>query len=481
MSYRWPLICIVLLNNAKEAKFDFTFTGELYNKLDETSDVLNFEDGFNDWEAVGVNITEYNEENEVGHYLEPEPPGLNGSGIHQIKKIFSIAPDSSLQILFQLYVEGYNASYETDNENLPPRNPKFELKFMDEDSGDTVTVMNLKRLNVQNDEWNVYDWRVKVEEAKNIWIIFVVETPEDSSIALDDVEIKWIPLPQTELENDHETALFPSATTTTTTTTLSTSSSSTTTTNTTSTSTISTTLEDTTTTTTTENTTKNSEAVSEEETESNMPTTTTTKITTTTTTTKITTTTTTEANTTSTTTAIPATNTNTTTTTNTSTTTTNSTEEGPDTTTTTTKSEETETTTESNATSSTTSSTETASTTSTSTPSTSSTENKNSTEASSTTTTTTTLKTTTVTESTEPVADAKTDTDSGSGYASQVILICLTVIFGCLFLFMVFKYQRLRTSIGDYRLQHGAGAQSRQTYDNPAFTGFGMQDSYNSR
>jgi len=477
MSYRWPLICIVLLNNAKEAKFDFTFTGELYNKLDETSDVLDFESGFNDWEAVGVNITEYNEENEVEHYLEPEPPGLNGSGIHQIKKIFSIAPDSSLQILFQLYVEGYNASYETDNENLPPRNPKFELKFMDEDSGDTVTVMNLKRLNVRNDEWNVYDWRVKVEEAKNIWIIFVVETPEDSSIALDDVEIKWIPLPQTELENDHETALFPSATTTTTTTTLSTSSSSTTTTNTTSTSTISTTLEDTTTTTTTEN----SEAVSEEETESNMPTTATT---TTTTTTKITTTTTTEANTTSTTTttAIPATNTNTTTTTNTSTTTTNSTEEGPDTTTTTTKSEEeTETTTESNATSSTTSSTETASTTSTSAPSTSSTENKNSTEASSTTTTTTTLKTTTVTESTEPVADAKTDTNSGSGYASQVILICLTVIFGCLFLFMVFKYQRLRTSIGDYRLQHGAGAQSRQTYDNPAFTGFGMQDSYNSR
>jgi len=479
MSYRWPLICIVLLNNAKEAKFDFTFTGELYNKLDEKSDVLDFESGFNDWEAVGVNITEYNEENEVEHYLEPEPPGLNGSGIHQIKKIFSIAPDSSLQILFQLYVEGYNASYETDNENLPPRNPKFELKFMDEDSGDTVTVMNLKRLNVRNDEWNVYDWRVKVEEAKNIWIIFVVETPEDSSIALDDVEIKWIPLPQTELENDHETALFPSATTTTTTTTLSTSSSSTTTTNTTSPSTISTTLEDTTTTTTTEN----SEAVSEEETESNMTTTTTTKITTTTTTTtKITTTTTTEANTTSTTTAIPATNTNTTTTTNTSTTTTNSTEEGPDTTTTTTKSEEeTETTTESNATSSTTSSTETASTTSTSTPSTSSTENKNSTEASSTTTTTTTLKTTTVTESTEPVADAKTDTNSGSGYASQVILICLTVIFGCLFLFMVFKYQRLRTSIGDYRLQHGAGAQSRQTYDNPAFTGFGMQDSYNSR
>ena len=87
MSYRWPLICIVLLNNAKEAKFDFTFTGELYNKLDETSDVLNFEDGFKDWEAVGVNITEYNEENEVEHYLEPEPPGNLASNI-PFNKIF---------------------------------------------------------------------------------------------------------------------------------------------------------------------------------------------------------------------------------------------------------------------------------------------------------------------------------------------------------------------------------------------------------
>jgi len=36
---------------------------------------------------------------------------------------------------------------------------------------------------------------------------------------------------------------------------------------------------------------------------------------------------------------------------------------------------------------------------------------------------------------------------------------------------------RLRTSIGDYQIQQGA----RQTYDNPAFNGFGMQDSYRSR
>ena len=35
----------------------------------------------------------------------------------------------------------------------------------------------------------------------------------------------------------------------------------------------------------------------------------------------------------------------------------------------------------------------------------------------------------------------------------KVVLICLVVVFGLLFLFMVVKYYRLRTSIGDYQLQ----------------------------
>ena len=69
--------------------------------------------------------------------------------------------------------------------------------------------------------------------------------------------------------------------------------------------------------------------------------------------------------------------------------------------------------------------------------------------------------------------------DNGTqyGYTAEVVLICLVVIFGLLFLLMVVKYYRLRTSIGDYQTQQGA----RQTYDNPAFNGFGMQDSYRSR
>ena len=36
---------------------------------------------------------------------------------------------------------------------------------------------------------------------------------------------------------------------------------------------------------------------------------------------------------------------------------------------------------------------------------------------------------------------------------TKVVLICLVVVFGLLFLFMVVKYYRLRTSIGDYQLQ----------------------------
>ena len=72
--------------------------------------------------------------------------------------------------------------------------------------------------------------------------------------------------------------------------------------------------------------------------------------------------------------------------------------------------------------------------------------------------------------------------DSSSSNASQIVLICLTVLFGCLFLFMVFKYHRLRTTIGDYRVAPGArGGASQQTYDNPAFSGFGLGDSYRER
>jgi len=466
MSYRWLLTCIVLLSNAKESKNDF-LTGELYNKLDEKSDVLDFENGFNGWEAVGVNITEYDEDDEIGHFLEPEPPGLNGAGVHQIRKLFSIAPDSSIQILFQLYVEGYNASDETKYQN-----PKFELQFKDDDSEDTVTVMNLKRLNVKNGNWNAYDWRAKVPEAKNIWIIFVLETP-DPSIALDDVEIRWIPLPETEVGSNHVISLFSSDTTTSTTTTTAT---------TTSTSTISTTMEDATTNNTNENTTDQTEELSEGESQSNTTTTiTTTTNTAATTTTTNTTTTAAVNNTTSTTTTTASTTNNTKATTTTNDSTTNSTEESENTTTTTTTESEEQpvTNTESSTPLSTTT---TASTTTTNTTATgsSTTTTTSSVPSPTTTTTTTTLLTSTVTESTGPVAEAHAD-EGGSSYAVQVLLICLTVIFGCLFLFMVFKYQRLRTSIGDYRLQHGAGAQSRQTYDNPAFTGFGMQDSYNSR
>ena len=81
-----------------------------------------------------------------------------------------------------------------------------------------------------------------------------------------------------------------------------------------------------------------------------------------------------------------------------------------------------------------------------------------------------------------PTPSTHTLKDAGSSYATQVVLICLVVIFGCLFLFMLVKYHRLRTTIGDYRVSPGAGAgASRQTYDNPAFSGFGLGDSYRTR
>jgi len=65
--------------------------------------------------------------------------------------------------------------------------------------------------------------------------------------------------------------------------------------------------------------------------------------------------------------------------------------------------------------------------------------------------------------------------DGGSyGYTSEVVLICFCIMFGALFLVTVGKYYQLKKNIGDYRIQQGG----QQTYDNPAFSGFGMQDSY---
>merc|ERR1711962_211731 len=59
--------------------------------------------------------------------------------------------------------------------------------------------------------------------------------------------------------------------------------------------------------------------------------------------------------------------------------------------------------------------------------------------------------------------------DGSYGKTTEVVLTCFVVMFGLMFLIMVVKYYRLRKNIGDYRIQQG----SQQTYDNPAFNGFG--------
>ena len=41
------------------------------------------------------------------------------------------------------------------------------------------------------------------------------------------------------------------------------------------------------------------------------------------------------------------------------------------------------------------------------------------------------------------------------GYSGEVVLICLAVLFIVLFLGMVYKYQRLKSHMGDYRLDMG--------------------------
>ena len=59
------------------------------------------------------------------------------------------------------------------------------------------------------------------------------------------------------------------------------------------------------------------------------------------------------------------------------------------------------------------------------------------------------------------------------GYTGEVVLICLTILFIILFMSMVYKYNRLRSHIGDYQLDQGGTRQDSQ--DNQ---GYDVQMSY---
>ena len=48
------------------------------------------------------------------------------------------------------------------------------------------------------------------------------------------------------------------------------------------------------------------------------------------------------------------------------------------------------------------------------------------------------------------------------GYSGEVVLICLAILFIILFLGMVFKYNRLKSHMGDYRLNQGGDRQFGQ-------------------
>ena len=511
-----------------------TFIGTVFDKSSEEVDFLSFEyelSEYSEWNFVKVNSTNVDDENNILNPENPQETDDEQTGGHilvpeeclnvcesKFSKDFNISAMSSLVIEFNLFVLGYNVSNESSI-----LNPIFKIIFKDLESEKEMNVMDISRLGVTDGEWNSRQFAVEVQEERSIKVTFQLSTGggAGNEIALDDVQISWIPVMASEVRNDHVNVLFttPSPSTTT------------------STSTTSRTV----TTTTVSTTTQNSENATTVE--NNETTTTATTTATSTTTTPIIITTTTEqvteapqtnqtegspTNPTTTTTAISETSTLTTSTnkttiespseeTNSTTTTESPSEETNSTTTTESLSEETSTTTttlspseETNTTTITMSSSketttespsETMNTTSTTTtiiPTTVKEMNETVTTPNvETNQTTTTIKPTSTTSST--IASTESTTNSSAvitdnpeaqehaaqmahSYTVQVILICLVVMFGCLFLFMIVKYYRLRTSIGDYRLQHGnGGGPSRQTYDNPAFDGFGVQDSYRSR
>jgi len=509
-----------------------TFIGTVFDKSSEEVDFLSFEyelSEYSEWNFVKVNSTNVDDENDILNPENPQETDDEQTGGHilvpeeclnvcesKFSKDFNISAMSSLVIEFNLFVLGYNVSNESSI-----LNPIFKIIFKDLESEKEMNVMDISRLGVTDGEWNSRQFAVEVQEERSIKVTFQLSTGggAGNEIALDDVQISWIPVMASEVRNDHVNVLFttPSPSTTTSTSTTATTS----------------TTPASTLTTTVSTTTQNSENATTVE--NNETTTTATTTATSTTTTPIIITTTTEqvteapqtnqtegTPTNSTTTSTSTTSTNTTTEspseeTNSTTTTESPSEETNSTTTTESPSEETNTTTttlspseETNTTTITMSSSKetttespsetmnTTSTTTTITPTTAKEMNETVTTPNvETNQTTTTIKPTSTTSST--IASTESITNSSAvitdnpeaqehaaqmahSYTVQVILICLVVMFGCLFLFMIVKYYRLRTSIGDYRLQHGnGGGPSRQTYDNPAFDGFGVQDSYRSR
>ena len=477
------------------------FIGTLLDVNEVETDILDFEAGLGNWTTQNMKTVNKSEltnglQSKKGEIVLMPNLGLSGEGKSELSKSYNIASDSNLEIDFALYVSGYNSSLAGA---LVDYNPSFSLHLKDESSSNNATAIDLERLNVPENAWKNYRFTIRNKEQESLKIIFRLSQGqgENNTIALDDIIIRWIPVLETEVNTLHKNILFsntsaelptdqvnsiqyqdsnnqteivtspPLATTITTSTT-----------------TTQSLFEGLTietinkaeneTTTRTPDILENEQNVTHSSTNLTEatpgPTTSLTDNpaifgpfnTTTTTTTiaeqqkndsliidaQITT----KA-------SLPSNNI-----TNTSTTEKSDSSKivFPDTA---------NNKTEQSTTPSTTQVTE---------------KGKDpNTEHSETTKTTDRPEVTTaevdntnkVSNSSAIIAEPDAKQGSAYGYTAEVVLICLVVIFGLLFLLMVVKYYRLRTTIGDYQIQQGG----RQTYDNPAFNGFGIQDSYRSR
>ena len=466
-----------------------SYVGTIFNKDREQETLLEFDDEseLDDWTTFGVNLTTAadvtGDTSDSDGVLVPGPASLDGNDDHTIRKDFTIEAGSSLEIEFSLFVSGYNSSAEVaEDSGVPNTNPSFKIIIADKNTDETREI-DISRLEVVNDDWQTMEWKVRNEDTANVTVMIKL-AENGQKIALDYLKITWIPVLESEKDVEHEEVLFAEETTTTSITTTSTTTTTTATTATEATTAQATESASTTTTTTTTTTaaTTSPTTTTSNSTPQKITETTTSETNQTEATTETTTTVSKENETT--TTAAPEETTTTTTTKSTSTVTENETTTTAATTTTT-KAPEGETTTTTSTSSETeaTKNTETTKvTTTTATPSTAAVNVTKATDSPTTATSSSPEASSTTSQSTLTPSELSKP-DSGSGSAVQIVLIILTIVFGCLFLFMVVKYYHLRNSIGDYRLQHGAGGPrpTSQNYDNPAFSGFGMSDSYRSR
>ena len=216
----------------------------MYDTDNQETDFLDFEGEVDErwgvWEHYGVKIktadnsdipdpSEDDEDSESsgdGNFLVPDPSSLTGNNTHKIIRNLTLEARSLLEIQFLLYVSSYNASAETDTEAVPDKNPRFDIHFIDIEDDIHIPLLNIRRI-VRSGQASEGVWSSckfggdsgSILEKKTFSLEISLRDGDlnGGQIAVDNIEVSWTPVLESEKQIPH-VPVFTTTTTTTTTT-----------------------------------------------------------------------------------------------------------------------------------------------------------------------------------------------------------------------------------------------------------------------